>query len=100
MNTYIPRSAEKEILRLTHQYPAVVITGPRQVGKTSLVKHLAGKLPHKGVYLDLELPEDFNKLNNPALFLERLQDQTVIIDEVQRLPELFPVLRALIDRKR
>ncbi len=101
MNTsYLSRKAEKEISRLVKTYPAVVIVGPRQVGKTSLVKHLQPLFSKPATYLDLELPVDFNKFANPDLYLETLGDQTVIIDEVQRLPSLFPTLRALIDRNR
>jgi predicted AAA+ superfamily ATPase len=100
MRRYLHRNAENEVLRLINLYPAVVLVGPRQVGKTSLVKNLVGKLTRQSVYLDLEFPEDLNKFENPALFLESLEEQTVIIDEVQRKPDLFPVLRALIDRKR
>ncbi len=100
MKQYLPRIAEKEILRLTAAFPVVVVAGPRQVGKTSLVKHIAGQLSHPSQYLDLELPDDFNKLTNPTLYLDALQDHTVIVDEVQRVPALFPILRGLIDRKR
>lgn len=88
MEQYLPRIAEKEILRLTAAFPVVVVAGPRQVGKTSLVKHIAGQLPRPLQYLDLELPDDFNKLTNPTLYLDALQDQTVIVDEVQRAPAL------------
>lgn len=97
---YITRSAEYEVNRLSDQFPAVAIVGPRQVGKTSLAKHLASQWPKPSVYLDLENPADLNKLNDPGLYLEPLQTQTVILDEVQRAPDLFPVLRGLIDRYR
>lgn len=97
---YLSRAAEKDITRLADQFPAVAIVGPRQVGKTSLARHLAALWPQPSVYLDLENPADLNKLNDPGLFLEPLQQQTVILDEVQRVPALFPVLRGLIDRYR
>lgn len=97
---YIGRSAEKEILHLVENFPAVAIVGPRQVGKTSLVKHLTGSLTKPVDYLDLENPDDFNKLTNPGLFLTTLKDHTVILDEVQRVPGLFPILRSLIDLHR
>ncbi len=101
MNTsYLFRNSEKEIMQLVGLYPAVVIVGPRQVGKTSLVKHLQPGFPKPATYLDLELPTDFNKFANTDLYLETLGHRTVIIDEVQRLPSLFPILRALIDRNR
>lgn len=100
MSTYLSRHAEPQLQTLIATFPAVVLVGPRQVGKTSLAKHLATSLAHPTIYLDLEYPEDFNKLLNPTIFLERYADHTVIIDEVQRRPELFPLLRALIDRQR
>ncbi len=79
--------------------PAVVLFGPRQVGKTTLVKQIAESQPEKFLYLDMELPSDRAKLTDAELFLTRLEDKTVIIDEVQFVPNLFPVLRALIDQK-
>jgi predicted AAA+ superfamily ATPase len=99
-NNYVPRLAEKDINRLSEQFPAVAIVGPRQVGKTSLAKNLAAQWPQPTIYLDLENPADLNKLSDPGLFLEPLQDKTVILDEVQRAPALFPILRGLIDRHR
>lgn len=97
---YVERIAEKEVLRLVQAFPAVMIVGPRQVGKTSLANRLATQLPRQAIYFDLENPDDYNQLTNPTLALEPLKDQTVILDEVQRLPALFPVLRGLIDRHR
>lgn len=97
---YLQRKAEKEILDLAAYFPAVVIVGPRQVGKTSLSRHIANQLPHPSIYIDLELPEERSLLSEPTLFLEQHRNETVILDEVQRLPELFPVLRGLIDRDR
>lgn len=52
------------------------------------------------IYLDLELPEDQNKLFEPQLYLEQHIDKCVILDEIQRIPQLFPVIRGLIDRHR
>ncbi len=97
---YITRTAEKDILRLLNYFPAVGIVGPRQVGKTSLAQHIAAQWTRPTLYLDLENPRDLNKLNDPLLFLEPLQEQTVILDEIQRVPNLFPILRGLIDQHR
>ncbi|MFN0013598.1 MAG: ATP-binding protein [Saprospiraceae bacterium] len=100
MNQYLQRSAESHIRQLADQFPAVAIVGPRQVGKTSLAQYLAGQWPREIVYLDLENTADLNKLNDPQQYLEPLKDKTVILDEVQRVPNLFPLLRGLIDRHR
>jgi uncharacterized protein len=100
MLQYLPRLAEKSVTHLWHNYPAVALVGPRQVGKTSLAKHIAQTLNRKTIYLDLENPADFNKFNDPLLYLDPLQDHTVILDEVQRVPTLFPILRGVIDKHR
>lgn len=80
------------------QFPAVALLGPRQVGKTTLADQVA--LEHPSVYLDLEDPADRSKLADAALYLSGHEDKLVILDEVQRLPELFQSLRGLIDRGR
>lgn len=78
--------------------PVVALLGSRQVGKTTLAQELdLGKPSH---YLDLERPSDVAKLTDPELYLSRLSGQLVILDEIQRLPELFPVLRSLVDQRR
>jgi uncharacterized protein len=100
MTKYIPRLAESHILRLSKSFPIVAIVGPRQVGKTSLANHISSLWNRPIMYLDLENPTDWNKMNDPLLFLEPLQDTTIILDEVQRVPELFPILRGVIDRHR
>ncbi|MEQ1744932.1 MAG: AAA family ATPase [Saprospiraceae bacterium] len=88
MANYLPRLAEKEIARLVRSNPVVVLVGPRQVGKTSLAKHIAAHLPKEAVYFDLENPDDYYQLANPTLVLDQLRDKTVILDEVQRVPAL------------
>lgn len=80
------------------EFPAVALLGPRQVGKTTLALQLART--RDSVYLDLESPADRAKLNNPELYLAGHAKKLVVLDEVQRLPDLFPVLRGLIDRGR
>lgn len=77
---------------------AVVILGPRQVGKTTLALDIADE--RKAVYLDLESRADRDKLSEPALFLEQYADRLVVLDEIHRVPELFQELRGLIDRGR
>jgi predicted AAA+ superfamily ATPase len=79
-------------------FPIVGILGPRQCGKTTLAKQFIDNQNKKKTYFfDLENPRDLSKLENPLLNLENLEGY-VIIDEVQRLPELFPILRVLADR--
>lgn len=77
--------------------PAVVLLGPRQVGKTTLALGLAQP---DGAYFDLESPEDRSKLSNVEQYLRTRQDRLVVLDEVQRLPTLFEALRGLIDHAR
>lgn len=82
---------------LSHQ-AAVALLGPRQVGKTTLAHHVAeGK---NALYLDLENSNDRGKLTEPSLFLESQSERLVILDEIHRVPSLFPELRGIIDQGR
>ena len=83
--------------RLSHT-PAVALLGPRQVGKTTLAFAIANE--RKSVYLDLESPLDREKLSDPVFYLSGHEDDLVVLDEVQRMPELFATLRGLIDQGR
>lgn len=76
--------------------PAVALLGPRQCGKTTLARQLAGN--SKSTYFDLENPVDLARLSEPMTALEQLRG-LIVIDEVQRHPDLFPILRVLLDRK-
>jgi uncharacterized protein len=96
----IDRKLTERLLLYTRNFPVVGIVGPRQVGKTTLVKHIIPEIDKETLYLDLESPEDYNKLADAELFLNGYENHTVIIDEVQRKSELFPILRSLIDRNR
>jgi predicted AAA+ superfamily ATPase len=96
----IKRSIENDILLSLDQFPAVGIIGSRQAGKTTLALMIAQNRPDRVVYLDLERPSDLAKLDDAELYLRSLADSLVIIDEIQRRPDLFPVLRALIDEQR
>ncbi|HEY3309425.1 MAG TPA: ATP-binding protein [Desulfuromonadaceae bacterium] len=78
--------------------PAVALLGPRQVGKTTLALEIGQTV--NALYLDLESEQDLAKLAQPELYLADHQDRLVIIDEVHRLPGLFPLLRGLIDQGR
>jgi uncharacterized protein len=81
------------------QFPAVALLGPRQAGKTTLARTIAATRADS-LYLDLERPSDLAKLAEPELFLSRHADHLVVLDEIQRRPELFSILRALIDDNR
>lgn len=88
-----------EIRNALTEFPAVALLGPRQAGKTTLARSIAATLPDS-LYLDLERPSDLARLADPELFLSRHVSHLVVIDEIQRMPELFTVLRSLIDENR
>ncbi|NKB68135.1 MAG: AAA family ATPase [Candidatus Latescibacteria bacterium] len=94
----IYRSAQNTLLEALGQFPAVALVGPRQCGKTTLV-HMLNEMPAPRFY-DLEDPRHRLILEDPLQALQAEQGQLVVIDEAQRMPELFPVLRVLIDRDR
>lgn len=94
----IQRDLESILYERLTNYPAVALLGSRQVGKTTLAKTLKTNKPWH--YLDLERPSDVAKLADPELYLSQFSNQLVILDEIQRLPQLFPVLRSLIDDRR
>ncbi|MCL4354651.1 ATP-binding protein [Patescibacteria group bacterium] len=95
----IERKLQKSVIESLQSFPVVGIVGSRQTGKTTLAKSILKEYPNS-LYLDLELPSDFNKLQNAELFLNENASKLIIIDEVQRLPILFPVIRALVDQDR
>lgn len=98
ITTMITRNLQTELSDSLNRSPAVVLLGPRQVGKTTLALETGRHC--NAVYLDLESEQDRAKLEQPELYLVDHQDRLVIFDEVQRAPGLFPVLRGLIDRGR
>lgn len=83
---------------LLEQSPAVVLSGPRQVGKTTLALELAES--RAATYLDLESQSDRARMAEPELYLADHADELLILDEIQRLPGLFEALRGVIDRGR
>jgi len=97
MNT-IDRYLKKKLLKELEYSPAVVLFGPRQVGKTTLAFDVSNQF--NSVYLDLESESDRAKLEQPELYLEDHKDRLIILDEVQRTPGLFPNLRGIIDKRR
>jgi predicted AAA+ superfamily ATPase len=87
----------KTLTGLIGRHPVVGIIGARQVGKTSLAREIIRRIRKPVSYFDLENPEDLARLQDPMLTLEALKG-LVVIDEIQRFPELFPVIRVLVDR--
>src|SRR5260370_10829774 len=94
----IPRRALKTVEQALARQAAVVLLGPRPVGKTTLA-HVIGE-GIGDLYLDLEAPEERAKLSAPSLFLRSYEDRLVILDEIHRVPQLFQVLRGLVDQGR
>ncbi len=93
------RIIDHRLSELLTQFPAVALLGPRQAGKTTLA--IAQKASHpEAMYLDLELPSAQRQLDDPEAFLLAHTHQLVILDEVQRLPEVFSILRGVIDQRR
>lgn len=82
-------------------HPVCALLGPRQVGKTTLAKmYLEHDSPQNFHFFDLENPLDLARFENPMLTLSKLTNALIIIDEIQRAPELFPVIRVLVDDKK
>lgn len=96
----INRAFLPRVTQSLNRFPIVGIIGSRQVGKTTLAKQIQKNFKKKSVYIDLELPSDLNKLQAPELYLQQHSDKLIVIDEIQRMPELFPLLRTLVDQKK
>lgn len=94
----IKRKIETEFQESISQFPVTGLIGPRQVGKTTLAK--SASYETDSIYLDLEKISDLAKLNDPELFFEENQDKTIILDEIHHLPDLFPLIRAMVDTHR
>jgi len=96
---YITRHMEQIVMRLNTQYPAILVTGPRQVGKTTMLEHLM-ELEGRGrtkVTLD-DLNERELAKTDPKMFFQ-LHKPPLLIDEVQYAPELFPYIKMLVDQR-
>lgn len=99
MHNLIIRQLEPIVLKHLRVFPAVAVLGPRQSGKSTLVKMLTKKL-EPFVYIDLQNYEDLNKLSDPNLFFEVNRDAAICLDEIQLVPHLFSALRSAIDKHR
>jgi len=95
--SYIRRSLEKIVLQVTKEYPVVLLSGPRQVGKTTMLKKLMEGTERSYVSLD-DLQEREFARTDPELFLQ-LHKPPILIDEVQYAPELFPYIKLIVDKE-
>jgi len=99
MHAYLQRHLEGALSQSLAGNPVTAILGPRQCGKSTLARHCLAK--YKNVlFLDLDLASDLRKLEEPELFLREHSDRLVCIDEIQLKPDLFPLMRALVDQHR
>ena len=99
MHDFIPRDLLNHLRKYLTIFPAVAILGPRQCGKSTLVKSLSQHFD--GIlYLDMQKESDLNKLLEPELFFETNADKIICLDEIQLVPKLFSVLRSVIDSNR
>src|SRR5438477_10444079 len=96
----IDRLLKVELEKSLKTFPVVALLGPRQVGKTTLAHTFALQAEKPAVYLDLERPSDLAKLADPELYLRQQAGKLVILDEIQRLPGIFALLRSLVDERR
>lgn len=97
----VRRILQKSLTNALNTMPVVALLGPRQVGKTTLALEFAKSTRKKTAYLDLELDTDQAKISDPEAYLRRFPNTLLIIDEIQRQPELFRLLRGIVDvRKR
>ena len=94
LKRYITNTLQKNLAN----FPAVVLLGPRQVGKTTLALEVSKN--YNSLYLDLESPEDLVKLTDPLAFLKQHKDKLIVLDEIQCIPNFFPTLRGVIDQNK
>lgn len=96
INRYLRDRLKADLLSM----PVVALLGPRQVGKTTLALDITTSLDKPYHYLDLEMPSDMSKMSDPESYLRRFENTLVIIDEVQRFPDLFEILRGIVDARK
>ena len=99
MHELIEREITDTVKTRLKNYPAVALLGARQVGKSTIAGMVIEQIP-KAIHLDLERPADLNKLTDPEAFFSQFSDHMICLDEIQRTPDIFPILRGVIDRNR
>ena len=96
----ITRNLQSELKLALQNMPVVALLGPRQVGKTTLATGVVDFFTKPSLYLDLESDTDYNKLQDAEAFFKRYDNTLIIIDEVQRKPDLFRILRGIVDQRK
>ncbi len=99
MHDYVTRSKQQLILKHLESFPCVALLGARQVGKSTLAKEVLSEFSN-AIYLDLEDPRDYAKLQEPLAYLEANKDSLICIDEIQLYPNLFRELRSYLDQNK
>lgn len=94
----IQRRIENNFYFSIQNFPVTGLIGPRQVGKTTLAR--TASYTSDAIYLDLEKNSDLNKIEDPELFFTEYKDKTIILDEIQHVPDLFPLIRSMVDENR
>ncbi len=96
MHKFIQREVTDTVTTRLKHFPAVALLGARQVGKSTIAAMVMEHIP-KAIRLDLERPADLNKLTDPEAFFSQFSDHMICLDEIQRAPDIFPILRGVID---
>ncbi len=97
----IERQLVKRLTKLAASFPVIALTGPRQIGKTTLAKQFQTAVKKDAIFLDLENTDNYQSLSNDTQqYLIRHQEKLLVIDEVQRMKTLFPLLRYVVDKHR
>lgn len=96
----ITRAIQEKLIGALQAMPVVALLGPRQVGKTTLALTLGEQLDKQWSYLDLESDSDFNKFDDAEGFLSKFDGKLLILDEVQRKPDLFRIIRGIVDARK
>ena len=99
MHDFIQRKIEDTIKQYLKIFPVVAVLGPRQCGKSTLVKRLSQNWG-TSLFLDLQYDADLGKLDQPSFFFESNADKIICLDEIQLVPQLFSVLRSVVDQNR